>query len=122
MATLACIAAVGVFTIYQSSPVSLDAGCDEIECMINSPTKPPGAVKVPPRTLNPAEVEKLKEALAEEEQLESKVLAPPGACARGRPPGGRVRGCLLASGPICLFLAVCMPCCGIAVVGRDAVC
>ncbi len=76
VATLACIAAVGVFTVYHSAPVALDAGCDEIECMINSPTKPPGAVKVPPRTLDPAEVEKLKEALAEEEQLESKVPAP----------------------------------------------
>ena len=80
VATLACIAAVGVFTVYHSTPVALDAGCDEIECMINSPTKPPGAIKVPPRTLNPAEVEKLKEALAEEEQLESKVPAPAILC------------------------------------------
>jgi integrase len=73
VATLACLAVVGVLAVRPQEPVALDAGCDEIECMINSPTKPPGAIKVPPRTLNPEEVEKLKEALLEEEGLESKV-------------------------------------------------
>jgi hypothetical protein len=42
--------------------------------LINSPTKPPGAIKVPPRTLNPGEVEKLQAALATEQGLEDKVF------------------------------------------------
>jgi len=73
VATLAVLSVAGVLTVRQAAPVALAEGCDEIECMINSPTKPPGAIKVPPRTLNPDEVAKLKEALMEEEQLESKV-------------------------------------------------
>jgi len=73
VAALACLAAVGVMAAHQREPVALAAGCDEIECLINSPTKPPGAIKVPPRTLKPEEVEKLKAALLEEEGLESKV-------------------------------------------------
>lgn len=76
VATLTCLAVVGVLAVRPQEPVALDAGCDEIECMLNSPTKPPGAIKVPPRTLNPDEVEKLKEALQEEEGLESKVSFP----------------------------------------------
>ena len=75
VSTLACLAVAGVLAVRQGAPVALDAGCDEIECMINSPTKPPGAVKVPPRVLTTEEVAKLKEALAEEEGLESQVTA-----------------------------------------------
>lgn len=83
VAALACLAAVGVMAAHQREPVALAAGCDEIECLINSPTKPPGAIKVPPRTLKPEEVEKLKAALLEEEGLESKVSSPyPAASAR----------------------------------------
>jgi len=75
VAALACFAVVGVIAAHKREPVALADGCDEIECMINSPTKPPGAIKVPPRTLNPDEVAKLKAALMEEEGLESKVRA-----------------------------------------------
>ena len=73
VATLAVLAVAGVIAVRKGAPAALAEGCDEIECMMNSPTQPPGAIKVPPRTLNPDEVEKLKQALAEEEQLESKV-------------------------------------------------
>ena len=76
VAALAVLAVAGVLAVRQGVRAELAEGCDEIECMINSATKPPGAVKVPPRTLNPDEVEKLKAALAEEEQLESKVCPP----------------------------------------------
>ena len=72
--TLGCLAVVGILAVQQSPPAAL---CDDIECMINSPTKPPGAIKVPPRTLNTDEVAKLQEALAEEQALESKVSSPP---------------------------------------------
>ena len=72
VATLACLAIVGVLAVRRTDPVALE--CDEITCLINSPTKPPGAIKVPPRTLNPAEVEKLQAALATEQGLEEKVF------------------------------------------------
>ena len=73
VATLAVLTVAGVIAARKGAPAALAEGCDEIECMMNSPTQPPGAIKVPPRTLNPDEVEKLNQALAEEEQLESKV-------------------------------------------------
>ena len=72
VATLACLAIVGVLAVRRTEQVALE--CDEITCLINSPTKPPGAIKVPPRTLNPAEVEKLQAALATEQGLEEKVF------------------------------------------------
>lgn len=72
VATLACLAVVGVLAVRRAEPVALE--CDEITCLINSPTKPPGAIKVPPRTLNPGEVEKLQAALATEQGLEDKVF------------------------------------------------
>lgn len=93
VATLAVLAVAGVIAVRKGAPAALAEGCDEIECMLNSPTQPPGAIKVPPRTLNPDEVEKLKQALAEEEQLESKVLS---ALRAARGMGARLRAQLRA--------------------------
>ena len=47
--------------------------CDEIQCMMNSPTAPPGMVASEPRILSPAEVGELKEALETETSLEQQV-------------------------------------------------
>ena len=93
VATLTVLAVDGVIAVRKGAPSALAEGCDEIECMLNSPTQPPGAIKVPPRTLNPDEVEKLKQALAEEEQLESKVLS---ALRAARGMGARLRAQLRA--------------------------
>jgi hypothetical protein len=65
VATLTVLAVDGVIAVRKGAPSALAEGCDEIECMLNSPTQPSGAIKVPPLTLNPDEVEKLKQALTE---------------------------------------------------------
>ncbi len=77
--TLCAVAAVGVLThrgmaahsfSSEAQPVEL---CDELECMLNSGSKPPGVIPAEPRTLTPEELEQMKAALAAEQNLEAEV-------------------------------------------------
>jgi hypothetical protein len=77
--TLCAVAAVGVLThrgiaahsfSSEAQPVEL---CDELECMLNSGSKPAGVIPAEPRTLSPDELDQLKAALAAEQQLEAEV-------------------------------------------------
>jgi hypothetical protein len=76
---LCAVAAVGVLShrgfatqalAGDVKPVEL---CDELECMINSGSKPAGLIPAEPRTLSPQELDQLKAALAAEQQLEAEV-------------------------------------------------
>lgn len=62
-------------------------GCEEITCMMNSPTTPPGVFTSETRVLSPEEVDQLKSALEVEQNLEaqvSKTPATPVLCASSR--------------------------------------
>ena len=68
---LCCIALGFVITLDRnSSPV---AACDEATCMANSIPKPPGVIPGLPRVLEPDELQKLKDALKEEQALEQEA-------------------------------------------------
>ena len=67
-----CIVALAfVVSLDQASPRITD--CDEITCMVNSPPKPPGVIPGIPRILEPDEIQKLQDALAQEKELEEEV-------------------------------------------------
>ena len=49
--------------------------CGELTCALNSPPKPPGVIpNDTPRTLVPDELQRLKDALDQEQSLEKEVL------------------------------------------------
>jgi len=75
---LCMVAAAGVVSHRSFAAMSGRAellGCDEADCLANTPRKPPGMVDIEPRTLSPKELDQLKAALEVEQRLEAEVEA-----------------------------------------------
>ncbi len=69
---LCCIALLFVVSLEKTSG-RMEA-CDEATCMMNSPPKPRGVIPGVPRVLEPDELQKLKDALQQEKELEQEVM------------------------------------------------